>query len=134
MFLDGAHDVFGAGNIGADRLEREVLAGGDLLHGGGVDDHIGVAQRRSYAAVVAHVTDAELEQLLEIAVDNLVGGGRALLILDAHEMLFGLVSREDDDFGRPSNLTRQKALDQNLSERSGATGNQNAFILKRLHE
>ena len=45
-------------------LEREVLAGRHLLERRGVEDDVGVAQRRGDAVEVAHVADAELEQLL----------------------------------------------------------------------
>ena len=50
MLADRADDVLGAEDVRLHRLEREVLAGRHLLQRGGVEDDVGVAQRRADAA------------------------------------------------------------------------------------
>ena len=52
------------------------------------------------AVEVADVADPELQQLLEVAVDDLVGRHAAVQVVHAHVVLLGLVAREDDDLAR----------------------------------
>ncbi len=121
----------GAADVRRDRLEGEVLAGRHLLEGGGVEDDVGAAQDRGDAVEVAHVADAELEQLAEVVVDDLVGDGGLMQVGDAHGVLLGLVAREHDDLGGLAHLAAEQAADQHLAQRAGAAGDQHALALKR---
>src|SRR5947209_13674414 len=50
--------------------------------------------------------------------------------MQAHEMLFGLVAREDGDRCRHAVSPVEQALDQHLAERAGAAGYEDALAFK----
>lgn len=132
MALNGGDDVVGPGYVGADRLEGEILAGRHLLHRGGVDDDIDVAQRQGYRVVVAYVADAELQPAAEVVEHDLVGRGAPVLEVEAHLVLLGLVPRHHDDPIRPAPGGLEQAAHQRLAERPGAAGDQDPLAVEAL--
>ena len=75
-----ARTMFSAPRCLCHRLVREVFARGHLLHGGGVEYHVGAAQGCGDRVEVAHVTDAEFQFLVEVAIDDLIGGTALVLV------------------------------------------------------
>ena len=98
-----------------DGFEGEILAGRDLLERRRIEHDVDIAQGRRDAVKIAHVPDAEGEQFAEIAVDDFVGGGRALEVFHAHEVLLGFVAGEDDDLARTAHFAAEQAPHQNLA-------------------
>ena len=134
VLLDRADDVLGALDVGLDRFPGEVLAGGHLLQRRRIDDDVGVAQGRGDAVEVAHVADAELEQPFEVVIDDFVRRGLAVLILQPHVVLLGLVAREDDDLVRHAQFAGEEPPDEHLAERAGAAGDENALVIEDPHQ
>ena len=91
LLADRADEVLGAEDVRLDRLERLVLAGRDLLQRGRVEDDVGTAQRGGQRGEVADVPDAEVQAAV-LAVEHVVGGDRAVLEVQAHRVLLGLVA------------------------------------------
>ena len=78
-----ADDVLRADDVRLDALERVVLRGVDLLHRGGVDDHVDAVESAAQPRLVADVAD---EVAQPVVVEQL-----------AHLVLLQLVAAEDDD-------------------------------------
>ena len=128
VLTDGADDVLGADDVRLHRLEGKVLARRHLLERGGVEDDVGVAQRRGYAVQVAHVADAKLKQLLEVVIDDFVGRRALVLEGQAHRVLLGLVAREDGDLLRQPHLAREQPPHEHLAQRARPAGHHNFLI------
>src|ERR1700677_3233201 len=124
MFPDGAHDVLGALDVCEHSLVRKILADRPLFHGRRIENNIDVPQYRSHACVVADITDAELEQFLEVTVDNLGRRSSSVLEVEAHEMLLSFISGEHDDLRRLAELFGHETADERFAKRTGTTGDQ----------
>ena len=133
VLAHGADDVLRAEDVCLHGLEGEVLARRNLLEGRGVEDGVGVAQCGRDAVRVAHVADAELQEVLEVVIDDLVRGCALALEGEAHLVLLGLVAREDRDLSRQPHLARQETPDQNLAERASPARHHHALVFKK-HE
>ena len=131
MVLDGTDDVLGSLDVGLDRLVREVLARGHLLHRGGVEDDVGITQGRADRIDVADVADPEGELSFEVREHDLVGGGHPVHEVQPHLVLLRLVAREHDDALRRPHLAGQQALHQQAPERTGAARHEQAFTFER---
>ena len=106
VLTDGAHDIFGPCDIGLHGLERKILAARDLFECRRVEHDVGILDGGGDAVDVAHVPDTELHQLFEVVVDDFVGRDGAILISQPHVMLFRLITGEDNDLPRPTDLVR----------------------------
>ena len=98
-------------HIGLDRLHREELARWNLLERRGVKDQVHVAGGLVDAAVVAHITEHELDPRV---VDR-----------DAHLVLLQLVAAENPNFRCAS---RQQPAHHGRAERSSAARYQNHIV------
>ena len=80
MLRDRAHDVLRADGVRHESLDGVVLAGGDLLHRGGVEDNVGPLQQRNDGGIVADVADAEVQPVMSLlVVDDVVRRNAAVL-------------------------------------------------------
>src|SRR2546430_2765034 len=70
LFRDGAHDILRAHDVRLHRFVWRVFARGYLLHRRSIDHDVHVAQCRYHARVITDVADAELQFLLEVAIDD----------------------------------------------------------------
>ena len=70
---------------------------------------VGRANDRDEAVMTVQVTSAdhELQEVLKIAVYDLVSRCHAVLVLQPHVVLLGFVAREDDDLLRPAHFAAQ---------------------------
>ena len=130
VLADRCDDVGSTAAVGRDRLLGEVLAGRYLLERSGVDDDVGVADRTHDVAVVADVADAKLQHPLEVGVDRLVRGHRAMEVRQPHRVLLGFVARQDDHLARGAELTAEQPPHQHLAERAGAAGHENPLVVE----
>ena len=63
-------------------------------------------------------------------VDNLICNRFFLLVLNPHEMLFGLIPGENDDFFWRSSRTGKESLDQHLAKGAGTPRYYDSFAIK----
>mgnify|MGYP002390421369 CR=1 FL=1 len=115
LFLDGRiDDVLRTDDIREHRLVHVILAARNLLQRGGVEDQIDVAHRFAHRLRVAHISydEGDIDLILE---------------LPAHVVLLLLVPAEDADFRR---MERDELLRDEMPERTGAPGNENALALE----
>ena len=104
-------------DIGADTFEGIVLGGGDLLHGGGMDDKVHPVQRQLQPVAVAHIAD-------EIADEGILRVREFLL----HIELLEFVAGKDD---QPARLVAgDHRLDEMFAEAAGAAGDQHGFLVQ----
>ena len=104
-------------DVGLHRFAGIVLAGRDLLQGGGVDHDIDAAHRPPHAVDVADVAEEVAEAgMIEAAGEHLV--------------LLQLVAAEDDDLA--GMVVAEEDFDALLAEGTGSAGNQDRTLLPKL--
>src|SRR5262245_14213659 len=108
----GVDDVLRPEHIGLDRLERVVLARGNLLHRGGVEDDVHPVHGALEALAIAHVADEEAERRMAHARGHL--GLLQLVAAEHHEP--------------PRVVSRQHDLDELVAERARAPGDQDGRL------
>ncbi len=121
----GADHVLRPEHVRRDGFGREVLTRRDLLHRRRMEHHVGGDDGVVDAREVAHVADPELDQLIEVVVDDVVGRALGVLPARLHRILLRLVAREDDDLVRDPELTGEQTTHERLPERSGSARDQN---------
>lgn len=116
MFDGGQQYIVGTYHIGAGRLHGEELTTGNLLEG----------SRRKYIVDTAH---GDVHRFLVADVANKVLHFFALKFM-AHIVLFLLIARKYAYF---LNIRIEKAVEDRISETSGATGYEQHLILEYRH-
>ena len=115
----GGEHVIRAKDIGFHRLQREKLAGGDLLQRGGVEDVIHPDHRVFQRLQIAHIADVEL--------DLVRNGGIPRLVFMPHVVLLFLIPGENADL---ADVRLQKAVQHRVAEGAGASGDEECFAGK----
>src|SRR5688572_748 len=116
QLFDGTHDILGSRDVGHHRLVGRVLARRHLFERGSVDDDIHAPHGGRDGMEIPYVADLERQQLIGVAVDDLVSGDLPMLELEPQIVLLRLVAREHDDLRGPPELARENAAQQHLSE------------------
>src|SRR6202035_4251322 len=103
-------------HVGAHSLHGMEFTGGHLLQRRGMEAIVHTAHYGGHRALIAHVADVKFEPRLVVAL--------------AHVVLLLLVAAEDTDF---SDIGGEKASQDRVAERAGASGDEQYPIVKHMH-
>ena len=66
-------------------------------------------------------------------INDIVGRGLAMHVVEPHVMLLRFIARIDRDFSRTSELACEKAANECLAKRARAAGDEDPFVLERFY-
>ena len=115
----GVQGVVGADYVGLDGLHREEFAARDLLEGGGVEDVVDALHGVFEGALIADVTNIELDLVRHFR--------HAGLEVVAHVVLLLFIAGEDADF---ADVGTEETVQDGVAETAGASGDEEDFVFE----